>query len=82
MEIFVVPDASGTGAVAAGILAAVIRTKPDAVLGIATGSSPLPVYAALAEHHLDMSRVQAFALSTWVCRPGTRKATRKWSAVK
>ena len=66
MEIFVVPDASGTGAVAAGILAAVIRSKPDAVLGVATGSSPLPVYAALAEHQLDMSRVQAFALDEYV----------------
>ncbi|TPV51090.1 glucosamine-6-phosphate deaminase [Pseudarthrobacter phenanthrenivorans] len=69
MEIFVVPDASGTGAVAAGILAAVIRSRPDAVLGVATGSSPLPVYAALAEHTLDMSGVQAFALDEYVGLP-------------
>ncbi|MDQ0826037.1 glucosamine-6-phosphate deaminase [Arthrobacter sp. B2I5] len=69
MEIFVVPDASGTGAVAAGILAAVIRSKPETVLGVATGSSPLPIYAALAEHHLDMSRVQAFALDEYVGLP-------------
>lgn len=66
MEIFVVPDASAAGAVAAGILAAVVRSKPDAVLGVATGSSPLPVYAALAEHRLDMSRVRAFALDEYV----------------
>ena len=59
MEIFVVPDASGTGTVAAGILAAVIRSKPAAVLGVATGSSPLPVYAALSEHQLEMSAVRA-----------------------
>lgn len=69
MEIFVVPDASATGAVAAGILAAVIRSRPDAVLGVATGSSPLPVYAALAEHQLDMSRVRAFALDEYVGLP-------------
>lgn len=69
MEIFVVPDALGTGAVAAGILAAVIRSKPDAVLGVATGSSPLPVYAALAEHALDMSGVRAFALDEYVGLP-------------
>jgi glucosamine-6-phosphate deaminase len=69
MEIFVVPDASGTGAVAAGILAAVIRSKPDLVLGVATGSSPLPVYAALAEHKLDLSRVQAYALDEYVGLP-------------
>jgi glucosamine-6-phosphate deaminase len=49
MEIFVVPDASGTGAVAAGILAAVIRSKPAAVLGVATGGSP------------SLSRMQALA---------------------
>jgi glucosamine-6-phosphate deaminase len=69
MEIFVVPDAAGTGAVAAGILAAVIRSKPDAVLGVATGSSPIPVYEALAEHQLDLSRVRAFALDEYVGLP-------------
>lgn len=69
MEIFVVPDASATGAVAAGILAAVVRSKPDAVLGVATGSSPLPVYAALAEHRLEMSGVRAFALDEYVGLP-------------
>lgn len=69
MEIFVVPDAAGTGAVAAGILAAVIRSKPDAVLGVATGSSPIPVYEALAEHRLDLSRVRAFALDEYVGLP-------------
>ncbi len=66
MEIFVSPDAAGAGAVAAGILAAVIRSKPDAVLGIATGGSPLPVYRALAGHGLDMSGVRAFALDEYV----------------
>jgi glucosamine-6-phosphate deaminase len=66
MEVFVVPDASGTGAVAAGIIAAVVRSKPDAVLGVATGSSPLPVYEALAGHRLDMSRIRAFALDEYV----------------
>lgn len=69
MEVFIVPDALSTGAVAAGILAAVIRSKPDAVLGIATGSSPLPVYAALAEHQLDMSGIRAFALDEYVGLP-------------
>jgi glucosamine-6-phosphate deaminase len=69
MEIFVVPDASGTGAVGAGILAAVIRSKPDTVLGVATGGSPIPVYAALSEHQLDMSCVRAFALDEYVGLP-------------
>ena len=69
MEIFVVPDASGIGAVAAGILAAVIRSKPDAVLGVATGGSPLPVYEALSGHRLNLSLVRAFALDEYVGLP-------------
>lgn len=69
VEIFVVPTASATGSVAAGILAAVIRSKPDAVLGVATGGSPLPIYAALADHRLDMSSVRAFALDEYVGLP-------------
>ncbi|HEX9225714.1 MAG TPA: glucosamine-6-phosphate deaminase [Arthrobacter sp.] len=69
MEIFVVPNAGGTGAVAAGILAAVIRSRPDAVLGVATGGSPLPVYEALAGHRLDMSGVRGFALDEYVGLP-------------
>ncbi|MFF1883579.1 glucosamine-6-phosphate deaminase [Pseudarthrobacter sp. NPDC058196] len=69
MEIFVVPDAAATGVVAAGILAAVVRSKPDAVLGVATGGSPLPVYAALAGHRLDMSGVRAFALDEYFGLP-------------
>ncbi|MFP5313094.1 MAG: glucosamine-6-phosphate deaminase [Actinomycetes bacterium] len=69
MEIFVVPDAAATGAVAAGIMAAVLRSKPDAVLGVATGGSPLPVYAALAGHRLDMSSARAFALDEYVGLP-------------
>lgn len=63
------PTASATGSVAAGILAAVIRSKPDAVLGVATGGSPLPVYAALSEHRLDMSQIRAFALDEYVGLP-------------
>lgn len=69
MEIFIVPDAAAIGAVAAGIIAAVVRSKPDAVLGVATGGSPLPVYAALAGHRLDLSRVRAFALDEYVGLP-------------
>jgi glucosamine-6-phosphate deaminase len=69
VEIFVVPTATATGAVAAGILAAVIRSKPGTVLGVATGGSPLPVYKALAGHGLDTSAVRAFALDEYVGLP-------------
>jgi glucosamine-6-phosphate deaminase len=69
VEIFVVPTAAATGSVAAGILAAVIRSKPGAVLGLATGGSPLPIYKALAGHSVDMSGVSGFALDEYVGLP-------------
>lgn len=69
MDIFVSPDAAGAGSVAAGILAAVIRENPEAVLGFATGASPLPAYRALARLGLDMSGVRGFALDEYVGLP-------------
>lgn len=69
MEIIVLPDAAAVGSYAARMIAKVIRNKPDAVLGVATGSSPLATYAelaALARAGLDMSRVGAFALDEYV----------------
>ncbi|MEC5152507.1 glucosamine-6-phosphate deaminase [Cryobacterium psychrotolerans] len=47
--------------------------KPDAVLGLATGSTPLSVYTALARSldadPLDVSRVRGFALDEYVGLP-------------
>lgn len=41
-------DTRAAGEAVAARIAALIRTTPDAVIGVATGSSPLPVYTALA----------------------------------
>ena len=38
---------------AAGIIASVIRAKPDCVLGLATGSSPIGTYDELARMHRE-----------------------------
>ncbi len=46
-EIVIVPDAAAGGAIVADEIARLVRTNPDAVLGLATGSTPLPVYEAL-----------------------------------
>src|SRR5665213_905035 len=54
-----------------------IRRTPDAVLGLATGSTPLALYRALAERvsatgsrpGLDVSRVRGFALDEYVGLP-------------
>jgi glucosamine-6-phosphate deaminase len=66
MELFTVQDAAATGAVGAAIIAAVVRSNPATVLGVATGGSPLPVYQALAGYGLDLSGVRCFALDEYV----------------
>lgn len=47
MEVVIVPDAEAGGELIAEAMAALLRRKPGAVLGVATGSTPLPVYRAL-----------------------------------
>lgn len=68
-EVVIVPDAEAAGELAASRIADVVRRKPDAVLGLATGSTPLTTYAALAAKRLDLSRVRAFALDEYVGLP-------------
>jgi glucosamine-6-phosphate deaminase len=50
-----------------------IEARPDAVLGLATGSTPLPVYRTLARSFaadpLDVSRVRGFSLDEYVGLP-------------
>ncbi|MFI6700588.1 glucosamine-6-phosphate deaminase [Streptomyces sp. NPDC050509] len=48
MEVVIVQDAAAGGALIADSIAALLRRKPDALLGVATGSTPLPIYQALA----------------------------------
>ncbi|MFF0447613.1 glucosamine-6-phosphate deaminase [Streptomyces sp. NPDC004609] len=47
MEVVIVPDAASGGELIAEAMAELLRHKPDALLGVATGSTPLPVYEAL-----------------------------------
>ena len=49
MEIIIQPTAKDGSAVAAGIVARLLREKPDAVLGLATGRTPLLLYRELVE---------------------------------
>lgn len=42
-------DPTAVGKIAAEIFLSHVRAKPNAVLGLATGSTPLPLYAALAD---------------------------------
>lgn len=68
-EVVIVPDAAEGGRVAAARIAALVAEKPDAVLGLATGSTPLSTWRALAGLGLDLSRVRGFALDEYVGLP-------------
>ncbi len=48
MELVVKPDADAVGEVVADMIIALVARRPDAVIGLATGSTPLPTYRALA----------------------------------
>ncbi|MCQ9132523.1 MULTISPECIES: glucosamine-6-phosphate deaminase [Streptomyces] len=58
MEVVIVPDARAGGELIAESMAQLLRRKPDALLGVATGSTPLPVYEALT------AKVRAGAVDT------------------
>lgn len=69
MEVVILAGPEEVGAFAAGRIAELVTGKPEAVLGVATGSSPLETYRSLAtrrEAGLDLSRVSAFALDEYV----------------
>ncbi|UCR88700.1 glucosamine-6-phosphate deaminase [Mycetocola spongiae] len=70
-EVVIVENAQAAGDLVADAILRLIGTKPDAVLGLATGSTPLPVYRALAERRgdTDLSRVSGFALDEYVGLP-------------
>lgn len=64
MEIVIVPDADAAAAVVGGILVDTVRSRPDAVLGLATGSSPLGAYRYVIDaiHRGDVSLREATAV--------------------
>ncbi|MCH0538283.1 glucosamine-6-phosphate deaminase [Streptomyces sp. MUM 203J] len=73
MEVVIVPDATAGGELIAEAIAALLRRKPDALLGVATGSTPLPVYDALTAKvrsgAVDVSRARIAQLDEYVGLP-------------
>jgi len=59
--------------IAANEIDALLRRKPDAVLGLATGSSPLAIYDELARRHdkdgLSFAKARGFMLDEYVGLP-------------
>jgi glucosamine-6-phosphate deaminase len=70
MEVVILADAEAVAHMAAAMVAKAIHDKPEAVLGLATGSTPRGLYARLvamvAAGHLDMSGVTTFNLDEYV----------------
>jgi glucosamine-6-phosphate deaminase len=73
VEVVILADPASVGRVVADAVEALLARKPDAVLGLATGSSPLPVYEELIRRHvagrLSFARVRAFCLDEYVGLP-------------
>lgn len=67
-EVVVVPSQAEAGEIVADEIARLITANPETVLGLATGSTPLPVYEALRTRlkGVDVSRVRGFALDEYV----------------
>jgi glucosamine-6-phosphate deaminase len=67
-EIVIVADAAAAGALVGDEIARLVRADPEAVLGLATGSTPVPVYEALPARlaGVDVSRMRGFALDEYV----------------
>lgn len=70
MQIHIYKTAAQIGQAAATLIAAQLLRKPDSILGLATGSSPIPTYQALIDMHkagvLDFSRAKSFNLDEYV----------------
>jgi glucosamine-6-phosphate deaminase len=73
VEVIIVDTAEDVARVAADGIAALYRRRPQAVLGVATGSSPVGVYDELgrrvAAGELSLSRGRAFMLDEYVGLP-------------
>ena len=73
MEIIIQPTPPEGSIITARIIAKLVRTKPDCVLGLATGSTPIPTYRELVrmyrEEGLDFSKVTTFNLDEYVGLP-------------
>ena len=70
MQTHIFASAQQVGQAAATLIAAQLLRKPDSILGLATGSSPIPTYENLVAMHkagvLDFSQAKSFNLDEYV----------------
>ena len=74
MEVVILPSAEEIAATGADTVVRLLTRQPDAVLGLATGSSPLGVYQDLARRHgageVSFAQARGFLLDEYVGLPG------------
>lgn len=73
MEVIIVERAEDAAPIVADAYSRLLGARPDAVLGLATGSTPLGVYEELVRRHreegLSFARARAFLLDEYVGLP-------------
>ena len=73
MEVIILRDAAEIGNAAADAIESLVSRKPEAVLGLATGSSPLSIYDELAARcaagRMSFSKAKGFTLDEYVGLP-------------
>ncbi len=79
MEVVILPDASGAGRLGADAVSELVRRKPRAVIGLATGSSPLGIYDELAARcaagEVSFAQAGGFTLDEYVGLPAEHPET-------
>lgn len=77
MEVIITANPEEMSKLAATLIRRQILQKPNSVLGLATGSTPIPLYAELVRMHreegLDFSKVKTFNLDEYLGLPPTHK---------
>ncbi|HUM00012.1 MAG TPA: glucosamine-6-phosphate deaminase [Mycobacterium sp.] len=73
MEVVILPESRAIAGIAADALGSLVNRKPTAVLGLATGSSPLPIYDELASRcdagRISFQQARGFTLDEYVGLP-------------
>jgi len=80
VEVVITTSDAEAGALAADAIEALVRAKADAVIGTATGSSPLPIYTELVRRHRagtgpSYGGVRTFNLDEYVGLPAGHEQT-------
>ena len=82
MEVIISANYEEMSKAAAAVMAKVVRNKPTAILGLATGSTPLGMYKELIRLHreegLDFSRVTTFNLDEYVGLDGDHEQSYRY----